>query len=152
DIDVVWLYGYGWPIYRGGPMFWADTVGLKHIPDRLSYYAKETNDPSLAPAPLLKHLTAEGKTCPSLAAEKSKAAGCAACFLRAPVRGGRIAANPESRDSGFALRAPGNDGAPRHDPPRRTVLSRGRALERSASARHAARPAVEGGCRVRRSA
>ena len=28
DIDVIWLYGYGWPIYRGGPMFWADTVGL----------------------------------------------------------------------------------------------------------------------------
>ena len=37
DIDVIWLYGYGWPIYRGGPMFWADTVGLKHIADRLSY-------------------------------------------------------------------------------------------------------------------
>ena len=27
DIDVVWVYGYGWPVYRGGPMFWADTVG-----------------------------------------------------------------------------------------------------------------------------
>ena len=58
DIDVIWLYGYGWPIYRGGPMFWADTVGLKHIADRLSYYAKETNDPSLEPAPLLKRLAA----------------------------------------------------------------------------------------------
>lgn len=31
DIDVVWIYGYGWPVYRGGPMFWADTVGLKTI-------------------------------------------------------------------------------------------------------------------------
>ncbi|MDB5674368.1 MAG: 3-hydroxyacyl-CoA dehydrogenase [Sphingomonas bacterium] len=31
DIDVVWIYGYGWPIYRGGPMFWADTEGLKKI-------------------------------------------------------------------------------------------------------------------------
>ncbi|HEY9554010.1 3-hydroxyacyl-CoA dehydrogenase NAD-binding domain-containing protein [Allosphingosinicella sp.] len=31
DIDVVWVYGYGWPVYRGGPMFWADTVGLKEI-------------------------------------------------------------------------------------------------------------------------
>jgi len=31
DIDVVWIYGYGWPPYRGGPMFWADTVGLKTI-------------------------------------------------------------------------------------------------------------------------
>jgi len=73
DIDVVWLYGYGWPIYRGGPMYWADTVGLKHIADRLSVYAKETNDPSLEPAPLLKKLAAEGKTFASLAAA-SKAA------------------------------------------------------------------------------
>jgi 3-hydroxyacyl-CoA dehydrogenase len=31
DIDVVWIYGYGWPIYRGGPMFWADTEGLSKI-------------------------------------------------------------------------------------------------------------------------
>ena len=30
DIDVVWVYGYGWPVYRGGPMFWADTIGLAH--------------------------------------------------------------------------------------------------------------------------
>jgi 3-hydroxyacyl-CoA dehydrogenase len=73
DIDVIWLYGYGWPIYRGGPMFWADSVGLKQIADRLSYYAKETNDPSLEPAPLLKRLAAEGKTFASLAAA-SKAA------------------------------------------------------------------------------
>ncbi|MBW4329388.1 enoyl-CoA hydratase/isomerase family protein [Stakelama sp. CBK3Z-3] len=35
DIDVVWIYGYGWPVYRGGPMFWADTVGLKPIVDAL---------------------------------------------------------------------------------------------------------------------
>ena len=58
---MIWLYGYGWPIYRGGPMFYADQVGLKHIADRLSYYAKETNDPSLEPSPLLKRLAAEGK-------------------------------------------------------------------------------------------
>jgi len=31
DIDVVWVYGYGWPVYRGGPMFWADTEGLDTI-------------------------------------------------------------------------------------------------------------------------
>jgi len=38
DIDVIWLYGYGWPIYRGAPMFYADqVVGLKHIADRLSW-------------------------------------------------------------------------------------------------------------------
>jgi 3-hydroxyacyl-CoA dehydrogenase len=73
DIDVIWLYGYGWPIYRGGPMFYADHVGLKHIADRLSYYAKETNDPSLEPAPLLKKLAAEGKTFASLAAANKAA-------------------------------------------------------------------------------
>jgi 3-hydroxyacyl-CoA dehydrogenase len=67
DIDVIWLYGYGWPIYRGGPMFYADGVGLKHIADRLSFYAKETDDPSLEPAPLLARLAAGGKTFASLA-------------------------------------------------------------------------------------
>jgi 3-hydroxyacyl-CoA dehydrogenase len=35
DIDVVWVYGYGWPVYRGGPMFWADTVGLPAIVEGL---------------------------------------------------------------------------------------------------------------------
>jgi 3-hydroxyacyl-CoA dehydrogenase len=35
DIDVVWVYGYGWPVYRGGPMFWADTVGLAKIVEGL---------------------------------------------------------------------------------------------------------------------
>jgi 3-hydroxyacyl-CoA dehydrogenase len=67
DIDVIWLYGYGWPIYRGGPMFYADQVGLKHIAERLSFYAKQTNDPSLEPAALLKRLADEGKTFASLA-------------------------------------------------------------------------------------
>ena len=67
DIDVIWLYGYGWPIYRGGPMFYADSVGLKHIAERLSFYAKQTNDPSLEPSALLKRLADEGKTFASLA-------------------------------------------------------------------------------------
>jgi 3-hydroxyacyl-CoA dehydrogenase len=35
DVDVVWVYGYGWPVYRGGPMFWADTEGLQKIVDGL---------------------------------------------------------------------------------------------------------------------
>ena len=71
---MIWVNGYGWPVYRGGPMWWADSIGLKHIADRLAYYARKTNDPSLEPAPLLKRLAAEGKTFASLAAEKSKAA------------------------------------------------------------------------------
>lgn len=66
DIDLVWLYGFAWPIYRGGPMYWADQVGLAHIAERLAVYAKETNDTSLEPAPLLKRLVAEGKGFASL--------------------------------------------------------------------------------------
>jgi 3-hydroxyacyl-CoA dehydrogenase len=67
DIDVIWLYGYGWPIYRGGPMHYADSVGLKQIAERLSHYAKQTDDPTLEPAPLLARLASEGKTFASLA-------------------------------------------------------------------------------------
>ena len=68
DVDVIWLYGYGWPIYRGGPMFYADQVGLKHIAERLSHYAKQTNDPSLEPTALLKRLADAGETFASLKA------------------------------------------------------------------------------------
>jgi len=39
DIDVVWMNGYGFPDYLGGPMFWANTLGLEHIADRLDHYA-----------------------------------------------------------------------------------------------------------------
>ncbi len=67
DIDVIWRYGYGWPVYRGGPMFYADQVGLKHVAERLAYYARATNDPSLEPAPLLRRLADEGGTFASLA-------------------------------------------------------------------------------------
>jgi len=73
DIDIVWIYGYGWPIYRGGPMFYADHVGLRHIAERLSFYAKQTDDPSLEPTPLLKRLADEGKTFASLAAANKAA-------------------------------------------------------------------------------
>src|SRR5256885_548070 len=61
DIDVIWIYGYGWPVYRGGPMYYADQVGLKHIADRLAHHAGETKDPFLRPAPLLKRPAPEGK-------------------------------------------------------------------------------------------
>jgi 3-hydroxyacyl-CoA dehydrogenase len=70
DIDVVWLYGYGWPVYRGGPMYDADRIGLKYIADRLAFYGSATNDPSLEPAPLLRRLAAEDGTFASLADRK----------------------------------------------------------------------------------
>ena len=38
DIDIVWIYGYGWPVYRGGPMFYADTVGLKTVLAKLKEF------------------------------------------------------------------------------------------------------------------
>jgi 3-hydroxyacyl-CoA dehydrogenase len=69
DIDVVWVYGYGWPVARGGPMYYADQVGLAEIAARLSHYAAEVGDDSLAPAPLLARLAAEGKGFGSLAKE-----------------------------------------------------------------------------------
>ena len=60
DIDTIWINGYNWPAWRGGPMHWADTVGLKAIAEALSRFAAETGDDSQEPAPLLKRLAAEG--------------------------------------------------------------------------------------------
>jgi 3-hydroxyacyl-CoA dehydrogenase len=56
DIDVIWVYGYGWPAWRGGPMFHADLVGLKTVCKRLEHYAHQNDNPSLKPAPLLRRL------------------------------------------------------------------------------------------------
>ena len=71
DIDVVWLYGYGFPAWRGGPMHWADTVGLKKIRDRLREMAKETGDKRHEPAALLNKLADEGGTFSALGAPKA---------------------------------------------------------------------------------
>jgi 3-hydroxyacyl-CoA dehydrogenase len=60
DIDIVWIYGYGFPRYRGGPMFWADLVGLREIYDTMSRLYDEHGE-WLEPAPLLKNLASEGK-------------------------------------------------------------------------------------------
>jgi 3-hydroxyacyl-CoA dehydrogenase len=61
DIDVVWVYGYGWPVWRGGPMFYADQVGLPYLRDRLAFYAQRSGDKALEPAPLLARLAPEGR-------------------------------------------------------------------------------------------
>jgi 3-hydroxyacyl-CoA dehydrogenase len=60
DIDTIWINGYNWPAWRGGPMHWADTVGLKTIAEALSRFAAETGDDSQEPAPLLKKLADAG--------------------------------------------------------------------------------------------
>jgi len=61
DIDVIWVYGYGFPVWRGGPMHYANTVGLAHVCNRLKTFASETGDTQHEPAPLLAKLAAEGK-------------------------------------------------------------------------------------------
>ena len=68
DIDIVWINGYNWPAWRGGPMFWADSVGLDVIVKRLEAQAAQTGDKALEPAPLLRRLAAEGKGFASLKA------------------------------------------------------------------------------------
>jgi 3-hydroxyacyl-CoA dehydrogenase len=66
DIDVIWVYGYGFPAWRGGPMHYADGVGLAHIRDRLTVFADKTGDERHRPAPLLEELAAAGKGFASL--------------------------------------------------------------------------------------
>ena len=60
DIDTIWINGYNWPAWRGGPMHWADDVGLAAIAGALARFADETGDDSQEPAPLLKKLADEG--------------------------------------------------------------------------------------------
>ena len=64
DIDMVYLTGYGFPIYRGGPMHYADQVGLFNVILAMNSFAKNPHDDAnfWKPAPLLARLAAEGKT------------------------------------------------------------------------------------------
>ncbi|MBL8549065.1 MAG: enoyl-CoA hydratase/isomerase family protein [Hyphomonadaceae bacterium] len=61
DIDVVWTSGYGFPRWRGGPMRYADELGLKHVAERVQKYHKDLGD-YWKPSPLLLRLAAEGKS------------------------------------------------------------------------------------------
>jgi 3-hydroxyacyl-CoA dehydrogenase len=61
DIDVIYLAGYGFPGYRGGPMFYADSVGLGAIHERVSALHRE-HGARWAPAPLLARLAAAGSS------------------------------------------------------------------------------------------
>jgi len=60
DIDVVWIYGYGWPVYRGGPMFYADTVGAREVVAALERHQPKLGD-GFEIAPLLRQTAKEGK-------------------------------------------------------------------------------------------
>jgi len=61
DIDIIYLNGYGFPAHRGGPMWYADTVGLQKVYQRISEFQKQHGE-LWAPAPLLKRLAETGKT------------------------------------------------------------------------------------------
>ena len=59
DIDVVWVNGYGWPVYRGGPMFWADSIGLAEIADKVAGYHDSLGGRHWELSPLLRRLADE---------------------------------------------------------------------------------------------
>jgi 3-hydroxyacyl-CoA dehydrogenase len=61
DIDIVYVHGYSFPAYRGGPMWYADTVGLKQVYERVRQFEKQHGH-LWTPAPLLKRLAESGKT------------------------------------------------------------------------------------------
>jgi 3-hydroxyacyl-CoA dehydrogenase len=60
DIDMVWQNGYGWPAYRGGPMWWGDYVGLDKVLAKMREFQSTMGD-AFTPSPLLEKLVTEGK-------------------------------------------------------------------------------------------
>ena len=64
DIDMVYLTGYGFPLHRGGPMLYADQVGLFNVVQAMKRFQRNPRDDAKfwEPAPLLARLAAEGKT------------------------------------------------------------------------------------------
>ena len=61
DVDIIYINGYGFPAHRGGPMWYADTVGLKQVYERISEFHSQHGE-IWQPAPLLKQLAEQGKT------------------------------------------------------------------------------------------
>lgn len=61
DIDVIWVYGYGFPAYHGGPMFYADHIGLETVYKTILKYREQFGDEYWQPSPLLEKLAREGK-------------------------------------------------------------------------------------------
>ena len=60
DIDIVWINGYGWPVYSGGPMFWADGIGLEKVLAAMRRFEAQMGA-AFKPSALLERLVAEGK-------------------------------------------------------------------------------------------
>ena len=72
DIDIIYINGYGFPAQRGGPMWYADTVGLQHVYDRVSEFHRQHGE-LWQPAPLLQRLAAAGKTFAQFGKEETAA-------------------------------------------------------------------------------
>jgi 3-hydroxyacyl-CoA dehydrogenase len=70
DVDTVWINGYGFPTHRGGPMFYADTVGPAKVLERILQFQKEFGD-VWAPSALLERLAKEGKSFADVDAERA---------------------------------------------------------------------------------
>ncbi len=62
DIDVVYVYGYGFPAWRGGPMFYADAVGLATVYERICEFRERFGSDNWEPAPLLERLAKENRS------------------------------------------------------------------------------------------
>ena len=60
DIDVVWVNGYGWPTYRGGPMHHADRIGIRSVLDQLREFQQADGDASWQPSPLIERMAEDG--------------------------------------------------------------------------------------------
>ena len=73
DIDIIYLNGYGFPAYRGGPMWYADAVGLRKVYERISEFCKQHGE-AWTPAPLLKQLAEQGKTFAEFSRDKGATA------------------------------------------------------------------------------
>jgi 3-hydroxyacyl-CoA dehydrogenase len=73
DIDIIYLNGYGFPAHRGGPMWHADTVGLKKVNERISEFHRQHGE-IWQPAPLLTRLAEQGKTFAEFGKEEGAAA------------------------------------------------------------------------------
>jgi 3-hydroxyacyl-CoA dehydrogenase len=72
DIDVVYTSGYGFPRYRGGPMFYADTIGLKTIVERIAEFRRTLDPQYWQPSALLERLAREGKTFATWQSEQAR--------------------------------------------------------------------------------
>jgi 3-hydroxyacyl-CoA dehydrogenase len=73
DIDIIYLNGYGFPAYRGGPMWYADTIGIQKVYERISEFHQEQGE-IWQPAALLKRLAEQGKTFAEFSREEYAAA------------------------------------------------------------------------------